>query len=596
MIQRLMNFIVCPECKHEDLRLNMIKTGKESIKIPTQKLINLPEYFVFRDAPNANLLLKWQLNNTWISWPANKDYVVNINSSNPLKGTIISNKSDTYFLNLKGILNNKAKILINNINIGTFHAANNNLFDNIDLGKQFLNKDINSIELIPLKYTEPDYIHRDLIHLNQNCLKNPISATNIPNECPNIIEGIISCDNCKNKFPIIGGIPILLKKYLLKTYFDNRKIPDYIAKAIGKSYNDDYIDKGIKYKISEISINKSNKLPDGFFESLRSLPFIPQDTQRSQEKLLSFSLLVFLLNPKTNEIIFDSGAGSGWTSKFLSKIGCEVISSDINFDYVREGLSDTRESFYHRLVCDSENIPIKSNLVDSIFSYDSFHHMPNKPKCIENFFNILTNGGKIVFYEPKAIHSTNYFPKMVMNNYSILEEGFTEADFIKYISNLDFKEPVFHQNHYFKDSHIILLSKIGYRNNTSFSPSILGARYTILYKSIKKKVIEITLDIKNIGDTTWLHSERSSITGAVYIRATAYDDKNEKLFEKIISINDNVLPSDSIRQNVIIKDKLISNVNNIEIDLFVFGLLDFKNAHASPPFKLRLDTQSSQKC
>ena len=587
MIKRLLSYLACPECHHPSLSIKILKLGNK-ISYPLQRQFDLKNYLLYRDNPNNNLLLKWQNNDGWIVWPDNTNYLVNLNSSCPLVGEIICTRRGTYSLSLRGILNNQNEISVNKKSIGNFLQPSNNLLQYIHLGKISLKKGINYLKIKPLNFSQPDYIHNGHIFLNQSFYnKNTLPPPTKEKSYNDILEGILYCNKCGSKFPIVESIPILLKKHLLSSYISSHKIPSRIKKIIintGKHINTE--NKGIKYKISEMSNPHVINLATGSFEGMINLPFFQQDSQRSQERLLSFSLLAFLLNPKPNEIIFDSAAGIGWTSKFLAKLGCEVISSDINFDYIKNGKKNTEESYFHRIVSDSEDIPIIKNLVDSVFSYDSFHHMPNKIKCIKNFSKILKYGGRAVFYEPKAVHNTNYYSQMIMDKFSILEEGFTEEEFIGFLKDSQFKTPIFHKNPYFKDGNVIFVDKTGYKNVTSLSPGILGATFSVNSNIHTTKSLLLDLTIKNTGDTIWLASKKANNPGCVYIKLSAFDNQKCLLFSKYFSLNQNVLPLFKTKKILKIpKGKLLAE---LEIDLCIFGLLEFQHAHSSHPLNIKL--------
>ncbi|MFA6602428.1 MAG: methyltransferase domain-containing protein [Candidatus Shapirobacteria bacterium] len=595
MINRLLEFIICPECQHNSLLLSPSKTDG-IIQLPTQKNYLPTDYFTYRDIPNQFLILNWQPNESWLVWPENPDYIVNINSLKPLTGVITSSKTGIFNLHLQGIVSNQQNVYINNKKITKLTSLNNNLLDYIFLGQVSLNKGDNTIRLVTNGFSSPDYLQRDLIHQNlqaYNKLINPPITDSLNFE--NVIEGLITCHKCHNSYPIIEGIPILLKSYLLQTYINSGKIPSRLLPKLTKNPSLLPKDPGVNYKISEISIDQTQNLSPSFFESMINHPFIAQDAQRTQEKLLSFSLLTFLLQPKSNEILFDNAAGSGWTSYFLSRLGCEVISADINFDYVKVGRQHTQKTFFHQIVCDSENIPIKSNIVDSVFSYDSFHHMPNKHLCLQNFSSILKAGGRAVFYEPASIHNTNYYSQMVMDKYSILEQGFSQDDFSNYLIGLKFKPPLFHVNPYFKDANVIILDKFGYRNVTSLTPGILKATYVLIKIERKSSTITLQLNLTNSGNTVWLGSNQENVCGCVYLKIKGYTSRQTIHFEKNICLKKNILPSTSLIKSIILDKTLIKDVEQIEIDCFVHSLIEFKHAHASGPLVIKLPNETIHK-
>ena len=145
-----------------------------------------------------------------------------------------------------------------------------------------------------------------------------------------------------------------------------------------------------------MSKNKVNLL---FDETKRSVPnilifvvkiLIEQDFSDFEATMQFIDQLDFL---NKSERILEIGSGSGNLSKVLSSKGLSVISSDINLNYLRHDLS-TIVQF------SGENIPFKSNCFDFVVSIETFEHIPNLDKHLNEIKRILKKGGCYIIQTP----------------------------------------------------------------------------------------------------------------------------------------------------------------------------------------------------
>ncbi len=126
--------------------------------------------------------------------------------------------------------------------------------------------------------------------------------------------------------------------------------------------------------------------------------------------------------------VLDFGAGSGWTSRFLTQLGCEVIVLDVS----ATALEMARE-LYGRcpvigsqppprfLSFDGHRIDMPDASVDRILCFDAFHHAPNPDGVLAEFARVLTPGGIAAFAEPGPHHSLSPQSQFEMRTYGVLE-------------------------------------------------------------------------------------------------------------------------------------------------------------------------------
>ena len=111
--------------------------------------------------------------------------------------------------------------------------------------------------------------------------------------------------------------------------------------------------------------------------------------------------------------VLDFGAGTGWITEFVARMGWPVTAFDIHGD-LEECLkaridSDGRIdrnliSFGHG---DGHAMPFADASFGHILVFDTLHHMRDFEKVFAEFARILIPGGRAIFVEPGAKHSTS---------------------------------------------------------------------------------------------------------------------------------------------------------------------------------------------
>ncbi len=141
----------------------------------------------------------------------------------------------------------------------------------------------------------------------------------------------------------------------------------------------------------------------------------PFQTGRSASRLLfDFSVMASLFNPVLLKLpILDFGAGSGWVSEFCARMGFQVVSFDTHGDLKNclenrvqadQRLDKELLSFAHG---DGHSMPFSNNVFGHLLCYDTLHHMYDYPKVFMEFYRVLKEGGRAIFVEPGAHHSTS---------------------------------------------------------------------------------------------------------------------------------------------------------------------------------------------
>lgn len=126
--------------------------------------------------------------------------------------------------------------------------------------------------------------------------------------------------------------------------------------------------------------------------------------------------------------VLDFGAGTGWTSRCLTQLGCEVIVLDVS----ATALQIARELYARCPVIgsqppprflhfDGHRIDLPEASVDRILCFDAFHHAPNPDAVLAEFARVLAPGGIAAFAEPGPNHSRSPQSQFEMRTYGVLE-------------------------------------------------------------------------------------------------------------------------------------------------------------------------------
>lgn len=141
----------------------------------------------------------------------------------------------------------------------------------------------------------------------------------------------------------------------------------------------------------------------------------PFTAGRSTPRLLfDFAVMASLMKPLVlDQPVLDFGSGTGWVSEFVARMGLQIVAFDIHGDLraCLEGRAkaDNRidpdlMSFAHG---DGHAMPFEPGVFGHLLCYDTLHHMHDYPKVFSEFFRVLRPGGRGIFVEPGARHSTS---------------------------------------------------------------------------------------------------------------------------------------------------------------------------------------------
>lgn len=172
----------------------------------------------------------------------------------------------------------------------------------------------------------------------------------------------------------------------------------------------------VRKLIKELSVEELCQTAEEFFARLNNWDYLHSKPfaaiNETPELLTCFAQVVQGLNLLPEMTILDFGAGSCWTSRFLSQLGLQVIALDVSPSALKIG-----QELYKRqpiignqpaprfLRFDGHSFDLPDNSVDRISCWDAFHHVPNQGQVIKEMGRVLKQGGIAGFSEPGPDHS-----------------------------------------------------------------------------------------------------------------------------------------------------------------------------------------------
>lgn len=203
------------------------------------------------------------------------------------------------------------------------------------------------------------------------------------------------------------------------------------------SIGEDFID--VRRLLAELSIEELNASAEEYFATLGnwdfhlSKPFGSMD--EAPHLLIAFAVTLQGLRLTPGMRVLEFGAGSGWASRFLNQLGCEVVALDVSKTALKIG-----EELYARypligdkpapefLHFDGHTIELSDASIDRVLCLDAFHHVPNTRHVLAELSRVLVNGGIAGFSEPGPQHSTSPESQYEMRKFKVIENNIVIED------------------------------------------------------------------------------------------------------------------------------------------------------------------------
>ncbi|MFM7150293.1 MAG: class I SAM-dependent methyltransferase, partial [Gemmataceae bacterium] len=191
----------------------------------------------------------------------------------------------------------------------------------------------------------------------------------------------------------------------------------------------------VRTLLKKYTVEELNRTADKYFQQFQSQdsinwllakPFI--SPEEMPEVLISFCHVFQGLQMTPGMTVLDFGAGSCWSSRFLTQLGYNVIACDVSehaLEIGKRGFQlfpiQGKRSQPRFLHFDGHRFDLPDHSVDRIMCLSAFHHVPNQEEVLAEMARVLKDGGIAGFAEPGPNHSKTAQAQEEMRNFTVIE-------------------------------------------------------------------------------------------------------------------------------------------------------------------------------
>jgi SAM-dependent methyltransferase len=263
-------------------------------------------------------------------------------------------------------------------------------------------------------------------------------------------------------------------------------------------------------------------------------------------RLFDLSTLLLLLDCQPGDRVLDLGAGPGFSSEMLARLGYEVVAADPDFialGHNRRRPSLDRERIVgnvQAVVSKAEALPFCDRAFDGVLGMNVLHHIPSLRDVVKELARVLRPGRRAVFCEPGLDHLQELETRKAVREHGEGDRAFDVVEFLRIAQEEGFRETMLSATlqaplslvrldeletfssgggprpyltpsgilHELRHKHAYaMVVRSGNRERTSRHPGELRAAISTWTKeltAVAGETIRVGLTAENVGDTTWL--------------------------------------------------------------------------------------------
>jgi 2-polyprenyl-3-methyl-5-hydroxy-6-metoxy-1,4-benzoquinol methylase/uncharacterized protein YbaR (Trm112 family) len=211
-----------------------------------------------------------------------------------------------------------------------------------------------------------------------------------------IDEGLLACQACGGLYPIVRGVPRLVRNAELdyRDFFEHYRAA--IREATGR----------------EPAAGSGGRQDPGVFDQRSNDSFGLQWTNQSEDDKTWFKddaalrkdEFLYSLNVAGTELpgalILDAGCGNGRLTASLADFGAEIVGMDLSAGIERAQASKQRYAgerhhFVHFVQGNVMELPVRAGCFDIIHSSGVLHHTPSTERAFASFLAAARPGGRV---------------------------------------------------------------------------------------------------------------------------------------------------------------------------------------------------------
>jgi SAM-dependent methyltransferase len=138
----------------------------------------------------------------------------------------------------------------------------------------------------------------------------------------------------------------------------------------------------------------------------------PFQAGRSAARILfDFAAMVACIKEHPTAPLLDFGAGTGWLSELVARLGYPVVAYDVHGDLERcvQARLKADNRIPHGAISVRQGhgleLPFSASTFSHVLCFDTLHHISDYAAIFREFARVLQTGGRAIFVEPGANHS-----------------------------------------------------------------------------------------------------------------------------------------------------------------------------------------------
>lgn len=293
-------------------------------------------------------------------------------------------------------------------------------------------------------------------------------------------------------------------------------------------------------------------------------PLCPATHDQGVRWLFDLSTVLLLLDCQPGDRVLDLGAGSGFSSEMLARLGYDVVALDPDHTALvnnRRRPSFDRDRIAGRVAVTrgiAEHLPFRDGSFDAVLGMNVLHHVPDLALATRELARVLVPGGRAAFCEPGLDHLLAEETQRAMQEHGEGDQPFDVLAFLRGARASGFREAMLtatlqsplrllpieevelyrsgrhprphmrpegvldelHRRHAFA-----MLTRDGEKPKTSRHPGLLTAALEVpAFPMVVRRGVPSVLRVRatNTGDTLWL-SKATSVGGYVTVGCKLLD-------------------------------------------------------------------------
>ena len=209
----------------------------------------------------------------------------------------------------------------------------------------------------------------------------------------------------------------------------------------------DFVD--VKKLLTTLSIDELNEAADVYFRQHPDIvPYLGRpfsDVSGTSDQLITFAQVMNGLDATPGSDVLDFGAGTCWSTRFLTLMGHAVTAMDVSPTALEIGQELFRRQpivGFHVppkfVVFDGRRFDVPDESFHHIVCLNAFHHVPNPADVLKEMARVLRPGGIAGFSEPGAGHSRSAQAQYEMRNFRVVENDIEIEDIERWATSAGF--------------------------------------------------------------------------------------------------------------------------------------------------------------